>query len=379
LYLWYAPLGRQAANAGGAQDVEPLDDLRPLPLGDRALGSVQRYRGQLAPAILAGHTRSAHLPRAAMCIMLGKGRTTYTASIVGGFVARPTRNAFTLVELLVVIAIIGILIALLLPAVQAAREASRRSQCSNNLKQLALAAHAHHDAQKFFPQMYCLNLAHTVGDWGNLVRLMPYYEQSSLFDELAPIDFLGEIPPPNALTKTVIATLICPSDPTGNAANPYANGYSKSNYLINHQLASTCTNTGGTLSGTKVNIASVIDGTSNTVSFGERDMWHNAAGGAWIGRVVGKTDALTIGRGDIPMNTKCPNPSADSNCNRHTWSSMHPGGCNFAMADGAVKFLSERIASHLGFTMSCGFPPNKFNYLYQNLHRRDDGNAVPAL
>lgn len=109
------------------------------------------------------------------------------------------RKAFTLVELLVVIAIIGILIALLLPAVQAAREASRRSQCSNNLKQLALAAHGHHDAHKFFPPMYYLHFpvgtVHPNGDWGNLVRLMPYYEQSSLLDELAAGDCLGNIPP----------------------------------------------------------------------------------------------------------------------------------------------------------------------------------------
>src|SRR5688500_8042086 len=97
------------------------------------------------------------------------------------------RQAFTLVELLVVIAIIGILIALLLPAVQAAREASRRSQCSNNLKQLALALHGHHDVHKFFPPMYYLHLPtgfHPNGEWGNLVRLMPYYEQTGLLDEL---------------------------------------------------------------------------------------------------------------------------------------------------------------------------------------------------
>ena len=292
------------------------------------------------------------------------------------------RTAFTLVELLVVIAIIGILIALLLPAVQAAREASRRTQCINSLKQLAVAAHNHHDAKKVFPYMYYYFAAplHTNGDWGNLVQVMPYVEQGSLFDELAPADFLGDIPPVNTTTLKVIPWLICPSDPTGNAPNKYAKGYSKSNYLINHQMCSLYTSNNSNVVTTRVNMASVTDGTTNTVLYGERDMWHNAAGGVWIGRLNGGfTDAITVGRGDIPMNTKCPNPASDPNCNRHAWSSMHPGGCNFAMADGAVKFLSERIASHLGFTTSCGAPPNTNNFLYQNLHRRNDGNPVPAL
>lgn len=173
--------------------------------------------------------------------------------------------------------------------------------------------------------------------------------------------------------------MICPSDPTGSAENAYSGGYAKSNYLISHQMASTYTNTSGSVVEVKVNIASVIDGTSNTISFGERDMWHNVVGGAWVGRVDSRTDALTVGRGDLPMNTKCLNPSPDTNCTRHAWASMHPGGCNFAMADGAVKFLSERIASHLGFTASCAGLPNPNNFLYQNLHRRNDGVAIPAL
>ncbi|MEO8494686.1 MAG: DUF1559 domain-containing protein [Planctomycetota bacterium] len=292
----------------------------------------------------------------------------------------PNRG-FTLVELLVVIAIIGILVALLLPAVQAAREAARRMQCTNNLKQLALSQHGHHDVYNYFPPMYYYvpSPAHANVDWGGMVRLMPFYEMQTLYDDLDPGNFLGNGPPVNALSQTVVATLNCPSDPTGSTLNTYANNYGKSNYLVNHQMASLYTNNAGTVTETRVNFASVTDGTSNTIMYGERDMFQNAAGGVWIGRVVGKTDAITVGRGDIPMNTKCPNPGSDPYCNRHTWSSMHPGGCNFALGDGSVLFLSERIPSHIGFTTSCSAPPNKNNFLYQNLHRRNDGNPVSGL
>ena len=89
-----------------------------------------------------------------------------------------TRRAFTLVELLVVIAIIGILVALLLPAVQAAREAARRTQCTNNLKQIGLAIHNFHDAREFYPPSRIFDLQAT---WA--VVIMPYMEESALYDE----------------------------------------------------------------------------------------------------------------------------------------------------------------------------------------------------
>jgi len=91
------------------------------------------------------------------------------------------RHGFTLVELLVVIAIIGILIALLLPAVQAAREAARRSQCTNNLKQIALAVHNYHDTYKVFP---IGNWTTAYGTW--LVSLLPFIEQQALADRYQP-------------------------------------------------------------------------------------------------------------------------------------------------------------------------------------------------
>ena len=91
-------------------------------------------------------------------------------------IRRYWRVGFTLVELLVVIAIIGVLVALLLPAVQAAREAARRTQCTNNLKQLGLALHNHHDVQKAFPP-HCTNWR-----WNSMIRLLPYMEQTQTYD-----------------------------------------------------------------------------------------------------------------------------------------------------------------------------------------------------
>src|SRR5262245_2029090 len=89
-----------------------------------------------------------------------------------------SRSAFTLVELLVVIAIIGILIALLLPAVQAARESARRTQCSNNLKQIGLAIQSYHDNTKYLPPS---RIADHWATWA--VLILPYMEQESLYEQ----------------------------------------------------------------------------------------------------------------------------------------------------------------------------------------------------
>lgn len=136
-----------------------------------------------------------------------------------------TRRAFTLVELLVVIAIIGILVALLLPAVQAAREAARRAQCTNNLKQVALATHNYHDTNQTLPPAYFIDIKSNrlnIQPWGPMI--LPYIEQRQLADlynstvipvnEAGKLGFSQTIANQNlAVISTVLKTYICPSTP----------------------------------------------------------------------------------------------------------------------------------------------------------------------
>jgi len=140
------------------------------------------------------------------------------------------RRAFTLVELLVVIAIIGILIALLLPAVQAAREAARRSQCTNNLKQAGLAMHNYHSSTKALPARKSYSLSTRASGW---IALLPYLEQSALYQQ-----FQAMTPPLGAeastythypwavapSNNTTVPAVLCPSDP-GNKSYTTACNY----------------------------------------------------------------------------------------------------------------------------------------------------------
>ncbi|QDU31856.1 Type II secretion system protein G precursor [Anatilimnocola aggregata] len=285
---------------------------------------------------------------------------------------RRHHGGFTLVELLVVIAIIGVLVALLLPAVQAARESARRMQCQNNLKQLALASHNFHDTYFHFPPAYKVNYGGN-GNWGANVRLLNFYEQRSIYDALNPGDFTSYIPPVNTLTQTPIATLRCPSDPTGKINTVHGKGYAKSNYPPS-AMVFLAHNPNTMTQYFPAKMADITDGTSNTFICGERDMKKNIAA-VYIGRLESYSDALTYGRADVPMNTKCADQFSDPPCHRHAWTSLHPGGCNFAMCDGAVKFVSDTIETHKGYTTGCTITPNTANFLYQNLFRINDGET----
>lgn len=275
---------------------------------------------------------------------------------------RRSRFGFTLVELLVVIAIIGILVALLLPAVQMAREAARRMQCTNNLKQIGIALHNYHDTFKVFPPGFQANeskLGFEENGWGFLAITMPYMEQGALSDTLdvtkREFETLSTDTAVREYCRTWVDSFNCPSC-TGPEINDKKNmgalgefHIAKANYVASRGFFSykdvdpdtsnkNCDKNNGLLYGnSKIKIATIQggDGTSNTFIVGERDYDRSAATWAGVGG---------LGTGGT-VSARCRNAI---NTNSNGFSSKHPGGANFCFADGSVRFLSETIESKNG-------------------------------
>lgn len=280
-------------------------------------------------------------------------------------------RGFTLVELLVVIAIIGVLVALLLPAIQAAREAARRSQCSNNLKQLAIGIHNFHDTHNRFPHQP----AHVAGSldagwqWG--AKLFPYIELHAAYDDLGvarrtAAEYMDAVLAGEAVDHktTIFNPFVCPScdmpmtnRDRGSPDAWYYYGYdgveysaAKSNYLA--VVGLTHYGGGGRMQdgrsyqihalgslipeGRSLSFTDIVDGTSSTFLLCEGG-GHRAA----IGHVL---FAGATGHG-VNNNRTVSWPINDTS---HTGrlrgaSSMHPGGANFALVDGSIRFISEDI------------------------------------
>jgi len=304
------------------------------------------------------------------------------------------RYGFTLVELLVVIAIIGILVALLLPAVQAAREAGRRMSCQNNLKQLGLALHNYHDTNKKLPYGVRWH-----NGWGPsfYVGTLPFVEQTTTFNKYDHTSNSNAWSHDNAnnralVNNLILAYMLCPSSPldstsdSGGGCNQvmphYAgiagamagNGFNEARVAT---AASCCggsnsngqTPSGGLLIGGKpLTLASAVDGTSNVMILGESSDWgydpsagmvrkhidngypHGWMMGGGSNCVAGETCGsyertfnLTTINYPIGTNTWGLPGIGDNKGPNNPLLSAHPGGCNGTLADGSVRYFSKTI------------------------------------
>lgn len=311
------------------------------------------------------------------------------------------KRGFTLVELLVVIAIIGILIAMLLPAVQQVREAARRIECANNLKQVGLATLNYESAHMKFPEMAKCNPQFVDSQrarvlspsWSWQTYILPFMEQTAIYHMLSPnqvtaVDACGHataIPGgANLLAAFQTPVFVCPSDdgPELNRErwlgpqavvidNPESMIVAKGNYVaVNRSVGPTCfPNLVGNARNEgifeainrRVGFTAFRDGSSNTAITGERAWTYKGAGivyesfaanqfinrstylrdpdgwGDWPSHGTGSSDTCASAYGGQAINF----PHSDPDAAKETFSSAHPGGATFGFGDGSIHFISQ--------------------------------------
>ena len=301
-------------------------------------------------------------------------------------------RAFTIVELLVVISIIGVLIALLLPAVQAAREAGRRASCKNNLKQLGLAVQLYHDAYGKFPISVSPyregpNPSRQRSGKGWIVSMLPQLEQQGLYDEFK-TGFAGDFFSGGGLNhssladamKTELQVLLCPSDGASVSVvqwewvGEYVATTNYKGVLGDTRMGGTFSmHTGGSLPDCHSNgpcqgvfhrvsyqrpvrLSNVTDGTSSTFLIGEDVPSQN------------NHSAAFYANGDFaschaPLNFYPDPPRPDDWWDVMSFRSRHPGGASFCFVDGSVRFINDEIEHDV----------------YRALSTKSNGEIVPGV